>query len=233
MRHNILFSIILLGFTAPALAQQQGGGQPSVVQLPSVSFFTVSTTVSVPDSGRGLMGGVKSGQIGSATRGVPLLSKVPWMKRLFTNKGIGRAVNNSNVSVTARIIDLNEMEEDLMNGGIKARRVVGGVNDLSAAKRRKGFFINRNIVAKKDSETLKGSLASIRNKLRAEDLVKQREGLAFFQKAKKAEKGGKKAVAKIFYRMAAKRASLKVRRVALERLAILAAPKKPARVVAK
>ena len=226
---------ILLFAATPVIAQQQ----PTVVQLPSFSFFTVSTTVSVPDSGRGFLGGVKNGQIGSVSRGSPLLSKVPWMKRLFTNRGIGRAVNHAGASVTARIIDLNEMEEDLMRGAGPRRPSLGGP-ELSAAKRSKALFLTRNIVkgTKRGEElVLSGSLAAIRNKLKAEDrakrLVKHREGLRFFQQAQRAEADGRKGAAKVLYRMAAKRSGGKLKKDALERLAILASPKRSAKVVAK
>ena len=61
------------------------------VQLPSFSFVTVTTTVSVPDGGTVLLGGIKRLSEGRNEFGVPILSKIPYINRLFTNVGIGRA----------------------------------------------------------------------------------------------------------------------------------------------
>ena len=64
--------------------------QGTTVQLPSFSFVTVTTTVSVPDGGTVLLGGIKRLQEGRTERGVPMLSKLPYINRLFKNVGIGR-----------------------------------------------------------------------------------------------------------------------------------------------
>src|SRR5262249_37127733 len=67
--------------------QQQ---RATTVQLPSFSFITVTTTVSVPDGGTVLLGGIKRLSEGRNEFGVPILSKVPYLNRLFKNVGIGR-----------------------------------------------------------------------------------------------------------------------------------------------
>ena len=61
----------------------------TTVQLPTFSFTTVSTTVSVPDGGTVLLGGIKRLSEGRNEVGVPLLSKLPYVNRLFRNVGIG------------------------------------------------------------------------------------------------------------------------------------------------
>ena len=60
------------------------------VQLPAFQFIAVVTTVSVPDGGTVLLGGIKRLSEGRNEFGVPLLSKVPYVNRLFRNVGIGR-----------------------------------------------------------------------------------------------------------------------------------------------
>ena len=57
------------------------------VQLPSLSFVSVVTTVSVPDGGTVLLGGIKRLCEGRNEFGVPLLSKMPYINRLFRNVG--------------------------------------------------------------------------------------------------------------------------------------------------
>ena len=61
------------------------------MQLPTFSFVTVTTTVSVPDGGTVLLGGIKRLSEGRNEYGVPILDKIPYINRLFKNVGIGRA----------------------------------------------------------------------------------------------------------------------------------------------
>ena len=87
--------------------------QGTTVQLPQQSFTTVSTTVSVPDGGTILLGGIKRLSEARAERGVPLLSKIPYINRLFKNVGIGRETSSLMLMVTPRIIIQEEEEEKL------------------------------------------------------------------------------------------------------------------------
>jgi general secretion pathway protein D len=85
----------------------------TTVQLPTFAFTTVTTTVSVPDGGTVLLGGIKRLREGRAETGVPLLSKMPWISRLFKNVSIGREAQSLMMMVTPRIIIQEEEEEKL------------------------------------------------------------------------------------------------------------------------
>lgn len=85
----------------------------TTVQLPTFQFVSVSTTVSVPDGGTVLLGGIKRLNEGRNEVGVPLLSKVPYINRLFRNVGIGRETESLMLMVTPRIIIQEEEEEKL------------------------------------------------------------------------------------------------------------------------
>ena len=85
----------------------------TTVQLPSFSFVTVTTTVSVPDGGTVLLGGIKRLSEGRNEFGVPLLNKLPYINRLFKNVGIGRETQSLMMMVTPRIIIQEEEEEKL------------------------------------------------------------------------------------------------------------------------
>ena len=85
----------------------------TTVQLPTFAFTTVTTTVSVPDGGTVLLGGIKRLREQRSERGVPLLSKVPWVNRLFKNVGIGRDAQSLMMMVTPRIIIQEEEEAKL------------------------------------------------------------------------------------------------------------------------
>jgi general secretion pathway protein D len=83
------------------------------VQLPAFQFISVVTTVSVPDGGTVLLGGIKRLSEGRNEFGVPLLSKVPYINRLFRNVAIGRETDSLMMMVTPRIIIQEEEEERL------------------------------------------------------------------------------------------------------------------------
>ena len=85
----------------------------TTVQQPTFSFVTVSTTVSVPDGGTVLLGGIKRLQEGRNERGLPILSKLPYINRLFRNVGIGRTTSSLMMMVTPRIIIQEEEEARL------------------------------------------------------------------------------------------------------------------------
>jgi general secretion pathway protein D len=85
----------------------------TTVQLPTQAVTSVNTTVSVPDGGTVLLGGVKRLREGRTERGVPILSKVPWVSRLFKNVGIGREAQSLMMMVSPRIIIQEEEEAKL------------------------------------------------------------------------------------------------------------------------
>lgn len=92
----------------------QGGSAGSfTIQQPIVEFVTVQTTVSVPDGGTVLLGGVKRMQEGRNMAGVPILNKLPYVSRLFKNTGVGRNAESLMLMVTPRII-IQEEEEELL-----------------------------------------------------------------------------------------------------------------------
>ena len=87
----------------------------TTVQLPTFAFTTINTTVSVPDGGTILLGGIKRMAEGRAERGVPFLSKIPYVSRLFRNTAVGRDASSLMMMVTPRII-IQEEEEEAQTG---------------------------------------------------------------------------------------------------------------------
>jgi general secretion pathway protein D len=85
----------------------------TTVQLPTFAFTTVTTTVSVPDGGTVLLGGIKRLREGRTERGIPILNKVPYISRLFKNVAIGREAQSLMMMVTPRIIIQEEEEQKL------------------------------------------------------------------------------------------------------------------------
>jgi hypothetical protein len=103
---------------------QQGGQQgqggvaagavgTTTIQQPVFEVVNVTTTVSVPDGGTVLLGGIKRLREGRSMAGVPILNKIPYISRLFKNTGVGRETESLMLMVTPRII-IQEEEEELL-----------------------------------------------------------------------------------------------------------------------
>ncbi len=94
-------------------------GQPIVftqfIQQPIVQRVTINTTVAVPDGGTVLLGGLKRLSEGRSEYGPPILSKIPFIDRLYKNVGYGREAESLLIMVTPRII-INEEEEYRQTG---------------------------------------------------------------------------------------------------------------------
>jgi len=86
-------------------------GVPSgVVQQPELQITEVRTTVSVPDGGTLLLGGQTiAGEI-EIEMGVPILSKIPFLKRLFTNRSKAKDEQVLLILVKPTIIIQREIE---------------------------------------------------------------------------------------------------------------------------
>jgi type II secretory pathway component GspD/PulD (secretin) len=101
------------GFNGPPVTFTQ------FLQQPVVDTIAVLTTVSVPDGGTVLMGGLKRLSEGRNEFGPPVLSKIPYINRLFKNVGYGREAESLMIMVTPRII-INEEEEIRATGVVTA-----------------------------------------------------------------------------------------------------------------
>ncbi len=80
------------------------------IQQPIINTLFVQTTVAVPDGGTVLMGGFKRLSESRSEYGPPVLSKIPYINRLFRNTGYGRETQSMLMMVTPRII-IQEEEE--------------------------------------------------------------------------------------------------------------------------
>jgi hypothetical protein len=224
---GVVTAVACGAFSPRALAQ--GVPQaPTTVQLPTFSFFTVQTAVSVPDRGGAYLGGLGRARDGSSTRGFgPLRSRAS-----------GREVGASSVSVHATIIDLRELDEAIL---AEAATVRNGAAPARSAERRAellGRHIGRGSVppavtslpAPVFSEEeargaaavpLPNSVAAIRAQNAAAREERALEAANFFALGQKAEADNKPGVAKAYYKMVIKRNSGQIGAKARERLASL------------
>ncbi len=107
----ILYDIFAMPFLSELLPEEFWFGSVlGWVQLPQIDTTTISTQVSVPDGGALLIGGLRRRSEEKKEAGVPVLNKIPWIKRFFTNKS---QIDDKHVLVILlrpRIIDLKEQQ---------------------------------------------------------------------------------------------------------------------------
>lgn len=93
--------------------QRAAGNSPGIfILLPDQERTGIRTTVSVPDGGTVLLGGLK--QVGEieVEAGVPILSKIPILKRAFTNTTVVKDTQTVLILLKAKILIQKEAEEE-------------------------------------------------------------------------------------------------------------------------
>ena len=96
-----------------------GGGTAaaisSSVTLPSTLQHRIRTTASVPDKGTALLGGQRKVREFETEVGVPVLSKIPYLNRFFTNRTTNREETTLIILLRPEIIIQQENEEMLFS----------------------------------------------------------------------------------------------------------------------
>jgi hypothetical protein len=192
----------------------------TTVQLPTFSVFSVQTTVSVPDSGDGALGGIQRGFDSSIERGLsPLRARA-----IASSKAAG------GVSVSATIIDHDEIDRALLAAAARRGEAVDPATPKATAiskavarsdSRAAGSGSADHIASAATSSYLPDSLAAIRERNVAVASERASELASYFAQAKKAEADGKLAMAKVYYQMVARRDTGSLKQQAEERLAAL------------
>ena len=88
-----------------------GVGAPGFVQLPIIQRQQVKTTVTVPDGGTLLIGGQKLTFESEREAGVPILSKIPIIKRLYSSKAVVKDEQVLLILIKPEILIKEEQEE--------------------------------------------------------------------------------------------------------------------------
>lgn len=201
--------VFACGFVSVAFAQP-----PTTVQLPTFSFFTVNTTVSVPDRGGTYLGGLLRGSDSSTTRG---LAPFPGL----ANRGIGSERSAAGMSVRAWIHDFRKMDESLLAEAASRR----GETDPAAVK---GAALADSLEAAPAGNPAAGepllSVADIRRQNEQQDAAQREEAMAYFLKAEEYRTAGKLGLAKLNYQRAAARDAGKVKEAAMKRILQIESP---------
>ncbi len=205
-------ALVCWGFAAGSAVAQQGA---TTVQLPTYSFFSTNTTVTVPDRGMAYLGGVNRAASGRNEFGVPLLPFRP-----FRNVGIGREVSASNMWVTATIHDFDALDSYTRSLGRQAmawrlpplgpplgRSQVAALG-RTLQPRDPNYGASWRLPSLADAGSPPAmSVAQARAERQRQQATRADEAADFFRRGRKAEAAGKAGVAKIYYQMAARRAT--------------------------
>jgi hypothetical protein len=198
-----------------AVAASAAKAQPATaVQLPTFSMFTTGTTVSVPDRGSVHMGGINRASTGRNEFGTPGLGKLPFLGRPFKSTAIGQQYGASNVSVSAYIHDFEAMDEYLLSQPT-ATRSLSSLNRSRSAIAAMGRTVQPRPpgagsswdVAAPSSAPAPMTVAQAQADRQARQNARVEEAARFFARGEKAEAEGKANVARIYYQMAARRAT--------------------------
>jgi hypothetical protein len=207
--------LLLWGLSGAALAQRPA----TTVQLPTFSFFSTATTVSVPDGGSAYLGGINRASDGRNEFGVPLLPLRP-----FRNSAIGSQRSASSMRVTATIHDFEAMDEFLLNQPTEFRRLQG----LQSPAAMLGHTLQPRLpnrspawepsaLAGAEASTV-ATVAEIQARREQQRQSRLTEAEQFYRRAQDAEEAGKASVAKIYYQMAARRATGELKQQALAKV---------------
>jgi type II secretory pathway component GspD/PulD (secretin) len=116
-------SVLLSLTTFEAVQGSSGGGVGGggavggfFLQLPEVQTTTIDTRVAVPDGGTLLLGGIKRAAEVQAEAGVPVLSKIPVIKRAFSNRSDTKDEITTLILLTPKILIQRELEEEAFPG---------------------------------------------------------------------------------------------------------------------
>lgn len=191
------YLVLLSGLLFVSVADAQ------VVQLPSLNTFSVQTSVLVPDSGNAYLGGTNRSSHWMASRG-------PGWGPLGRNRGRAGGANSSGMSVTATIIDNAELDTLVLE---EARAIRAEKGIVLADETRSRIAVPR--------DSLATSIASIKRELAVADAAQEAEAEVDFRRASAYERAGEGALARNYYRVAARKSTGVVKQKAIERLAAL------------
>ena len=176
------------------------GQAPTTVQLPTFHFFTVQTTVSVPDSGGTYLGGINRAVDSSRTRGLG-----------SRGSASGRSVGG--MSVHATIHDLASMDEALL-ASAAAKRVTPLDTPADAPVNRAPGLVG-------PASAPVQSVAAIRQQQAGAADAQAAEIAGLYAKAVQADAEKKPVVAKLYYQMVARRDTGNLKQQSLARLDVL------------
>ena len=102
-------TVMSLQLPIPTFTTTLGVGQPISIQLPVVNLQRVRTTVTMPDGGTMMLGGMRLSERQNLTSGVPVLKDIPGLSFLFSRRGTSTQNRKILILIRARIVLMDEM----------------------------------------------------------------------------------------------------------------------------
>lgn len=102
-------TVMTLQLPIPTFTTTLGVGQPISIQLPVVNLQRVRTTVTMPDGGTMMLGGMRLSERQNLTSGVPVLKDIPGLSFLFSRRGTSTQNRKILILIRARIVLMDEM----------------------------------------------------------------------------------------------------------------------------
>ena len=103
-------TVMTLQLPIPTFTTTLGVGQPISIQLPEVTLQRVRTTVTMPDGGTMLLGGMRLVEKQNLRSTVPLLGSLPGLSWLFSRNGTSVQNRKILILIRAKIILMEEHE---------------------------------------------------------------------------------------------------------------------------
>ncbi|MEO6595197.1 MAG: hypothetical protein ABIP94_10635, partial [Planctomycetota bacterium] len=105
-------TVMTLQLPIPTFTTTLGVGQPISIQLPEVTLQRVRTTVTMPDGGTMMLGGMRLVERQNLRSSVPLLGSLPGLSWLFSRNGTSVQNRKILILIKAKIVLMEEWEPD-------------------------------------------------------------------------------------------------------------------------
>ncbi len=103
-------TVMTLQLPIPTFTTTLGVGQPISIQLPEVTLQRIRTTVTMPDGGTMMLGGMRLVERQNQRSTVPLLGSLPGLSWLFSRRGTSVQNRKIIILVKANIVLMEELE---------------------------------------------------------------------------------------------------------------------------
>lgn len=105
-------TVMQLSLPIPTFTTTLGIGQPISIQLPQVTLQRVRTTVTIPDGGTMMLGGMRLVERQNLSSGVPILGDLPGLSFFFSRKGTSLQNRKILILIRAKIVLMEEHEPE-------------------------------------------------------------------------------------------------------------------------
>ena len=96
-----------------AVGTTSGIADGNPLLIPEISYQSVRTSVTIPDGGSLLLAGMTNGESSRSHAGIPFLSHIPFLGRLFSSNGRSETEMKTLILLQADVVIFEEIESRL------------------------------------------------------------------------------------------------------------------------